>query len=78
MSYKTIRGNIIDYPVRFVGKPMQDWNEQDKSLIDKYKQCFDALVYAEQELIAKRAEVVKLQHENEFMQRLIDKHMIGE
>lgn len=78
MPYKTLRGNTIDYEFAFIGKPMHQWTEQDKALVNKYKQCFTALQYAEQELISKRAEVLKLQHENDFMQRLIDKHMIGE
>lgn len=78
MSYKTLRGSAVCYEFAFIGKPVADWTEQDKELVSKYKECFIALQYAEQELISKRAEVLKLQHENDFMQRLIDKHMIGE
>ena len=78
MSYKTLRGNTVDYDFGFIGKPIHQWTEQDEVLRQKYRSCFLALQYAENELIAKRAEVIKLQHENDFMQRLIDKHMIGE
>lgn len=78
MPYKTVRGYSIDYEFGFIGKPIHQWTEQDKVLVEKYKQCFNALQHAENELISKRAEVLKLQHENDFMQRLIDKHMIGE
>lgn len=78
MSYKTLRGNSIDYDFAFIGKPIHEWTVKDNELTQKYKSCFIALVYAEQQLIEKRQEVIKLQYENEFMRGLIEKHMIGE
>ena len=78
MSYKTLRGSSVYYDLAFLGKPIHDWSDEDRELVSRYKECFLALQYAECELTNKRAEVLKLQHENNFMQRLIDKHMIGE
>lgn len=78
MSYKTLRGSTVYYDFAFLGKPVKDWTEKDRELVSRYKECFLALQYAEYELTNKRAEVIKLEHENQFMQRLIDKHMIGE
>lgn len=78
MRYKTLQGNSIDYDLAFIGKPIREWTLQDNALTQKYKLCFTALVYAEQHLIEKRQEVIKLQHENEFMRGLLDKYMIGE
>lgn len=78
MSYKTLQGAAVDYQFSFIGKPVHDWTIQDKLLVQKYQRCFTALQYAEQQLIEKRQEVIKLQHENNFMREMIDKHMIGE
>lgn len=78
MSYKTLRGSTVYYDLAFLGKPVKDWTDKDRELVSRYRECFLALQYAEYELTNKRAEVLKLQHENNFMQRLIDKYMIGE
>lgn len=78
MSYKTLKGYSIPYPYYFTGKPVNILNEEDKELVSKYKDCFDALQSAEYEVIRSRQYINRLQYENDFMQRLINKHMIGE
>lgn len=77
MNYKTLRGSTVYYDIAFLGKPVPEWTESDRELVSRYRECFLALQYAEYELISRRSEVIRLEQENKFMQRLIDKHMIG-
>lgn len=78
MSFKSLSGHTVESSYSIIGKPIPEWTENEKDIESKYRTTLTALQYAEYELIQKRQEVMKLQHENDFMQRLIDKHMIGE
>lgn len=77
MAWTTSHGIKIEYPARVAGKPLKDWDERDKQWVAKYTHLHAQAMRMDMELVALRAENLRLKHENEFMLRLINERDNG-
>ena len=71
-TFETLDGRKLYYPWAAAQKPSTEWTEHDKHWVTEYGSVFHALQSAEQEVLRLRADKLRLQHENEFMLRLIN------
>lgn len=72
MPHVTSLGHVLEYPYRILDRPMPKWTEADKDFVSKYQRLFNILCSVDNYVITLREENKRLQHENEFMLRLIN------
>lgn len=72
MTWTTSNGAKVEHPWQASGKQPKDWDERDKQWLQKYTHLHEQAMRMDMELVALRADNLRLRHENEFMLRLIN------
>lgn len=77
MTWTTSHGARIDHPWQVSGKQPKDWDERDKHWVSHYSHLHEQAMRMDMELVGLRADNLRLQHENEFMLKLINQREVG-
>lgn len=77
MTWTTSHGVRVEYPLAVTGKQPKDWDERDEHYVAAYTHLHEQAMRMDMELVALRAENLRLKHENEFMLRLINERANG-
>ena len=77
MAWTTSHGVRVEYPLGVTGKHLKDWDERDEHYVAAYTHLLEQAMRMDMELVALRAENLRLKHENEFMLKLINERDNG-
>lgn len=72
MAYRALYGGDLEYPHAIAG-PHHTWNEQTRRWVAEYQRLFSHMQDCEREIITLREQNKRLQHENDFMLKLINR-----